>query len=235
MSRPASINQTDWQRIKAERRRRDRERYPARQDAAKARVREARAARDAKPCTECGKVVAIEGFLVHGKGRLNRCMACYSASFVSKASPTRKPPRPLTPEQRAKKSLRDRIWRDANRTRIAATKKVRRHSRPDLQLRGRMARAVRRALAGAKNGGKTFALLGYSLNELRTHLERQFLKGMSWENIGEWHIDHIVPLSSFEITNAQCDGFRRAWALTNLRPLWAGENVRKSSKREFLI
>lgn len=85
-----------------------------------------------------------------------------------------------------------------------------------------------------KTGG-TFLALGYSNLELRAHLEAQFTKGMGWENMGEWHIDHIVPLASFNITGTDCEDFRRAWALTNLRPLWAKENVAKSAKRIFLI
>jgi 5-methylcytosine-specific restriction endonuclease McrA len=78
-------------------------------------------------------------------------------------------------------------------------------------------------------------LLGYSLPELREHLERQFVRGMSWEKIGDWHIDHILPLSSFTATSADDPEVRRAWALTNLRPLWAKENMQKSDSRAFLI
>lgn len=53
--------------------------------------------------------------------------------------------------------------------------------------------------------------------------------------MGEWHIDHIVPLSAFDITTEDSDGFKRAWALSNLRPLWAAENLKKSSARNFLL
>ena len=68
-----------------------------------------------------------------------------------------------------------------------------------------------------------------------THLERQFLPGMTWGNRGEWHIDHIVPLASFTFTSPDDPEFRAAWALTNLRPLWAKDNIRKSAKRTHLI
>lgn len=81
----------------------------------------------------------------------------------------------------------------------------------------------------------TFDYLGYTPEELMAHLERQFVKGMGWHNMGEWHIDHIVPFSSFSIESRDDPELRRSFALTNLRPLWAKENIAKSDKRLFLI
>ena len=92
-----------------------------------------------------------------------------------------------------------------------------------------------RCLRGGKGGRRTEKLVGYSMDELRVHLERQFAKGMSWENMGEWHIDHIVPLVSFAITGPDDPELRRAWSLTNLRPLWASANLSKHDKRETLL
>ena len=94
---------------------------------------------------------------------------------------------------------------------------------------------IRYALKSGKSGRKTFELLGYTLNDLMRNLERQFLKGMSWDNYGEWHIDHIVPLSSFVIDSVESPEIKYAWALSNLRPLWAADNLSKSDKRIFLI
>lgn len=81
----------------------------------------------------------------------------------------------------------------------------------------------------------TVELIGYCSKELRIHLERQFVKGMSWENYGMWHIDHIVPLSSFKITEASDPMIKVAWGLPNLRPIWAADNIRKKDKRTHLI
>lgn len=80
-----------------------------------------------------------------------------------------------------------------------------------------------------------FALLGYTPAELVQHLERQFVAGMGWHNMGDWHIDHIVPLSSFSISGPGCEAFKRAWDLPNLRPLWADRNVAKGARRETLL
>lgn len=102
-------------------------------------------------------------------------------------------------------------------------------------LKNRIVARLYAVLRGAKGGQRTEALVGWKIAELRDHLQRQFLLGMSWENMGEWHIDHIVPLSSFTITGPDDPELRRAWALTNLRPLWAKDNIRKGAKQETLL
>jgi hypothetical protein len=75
-------------------------------------------------------------------------------------------------------------------------------------------------------------ILGYTTDELRTHLEQQFIDAMSWDNFmrGEIHIDHIRPVSSFNITSDSCEDFKTCWALSNLRPMWAKENLSKGAK-----
>lgn len=104
-------------------------------------------------------------------------------------------------------------------------------------LHERISRSVRGCLAGneSKHGRRWQDLVGYTVEELREHLERQFLKGMTWKNRSEWHIDHIIPLASFKITGADCPEFRAAWSLGNLRPLWATENIKKRDKSVFLL
>lgn len=70
--------------------------------------------------------------------------------------------------------------------------------------------------------------IGCTGQELKTHLEKQFKEGMTWENYGEWHIDHIYPLS---VAFAQGpESFKKACHYTNLQPLWAADNIRKSNR-----
>lgn len=85
---------------------------------------------------------------------------------------------------------------------------------------------------GSKASRGTFDLLGYSVEELKRHLERQFSTGMSWENYGRggWEIDHIIPLSAHNYQTPDDLDFKRAWALANLRPLWMPENRSKHAK-----
>lgn len=133
-----------------------------------------------------------------------------------------------------KQRARARAWKAAN------PERHKEHGRKRLQsVEGRLSNRVRSRINAVLRGGagrsRTVASLGYSVDELRAHLERQFLRGMTWGNMGEWHIDHIVPLASFTITGPDDPEFMRAWALTNLRPLWREDNWRKHAKREHLI
>ena len=110
-----------------------------------------------------------------------------------------------------------------------------RRSTPEGLLNARMNSAVNRALAGGKGGRAWVRLVGYSAEELRKHIERQFTAGMNWKDAGAFHIDHITPLSSFSFDSAEHPEFRAAWALTNLRPMWATDNIRKGAKRTLLL
>ena len=73
-------------------------------------------------------------------------------------------------------------------------------------------------------------LVGYSIRDLMKHLQKQFKDGMSWDNYGEWHIDHIIPVSKFNFISTDDFDFKRCWTLSNLQPLWASENARKHAK-----
>lgn len=82
-----------------------------------------------------------------------------------------------------------------------------------------------------KASKKWETLVGYSLDDLKTHLEKQFKEGMSWDNYGSgWHVDHIVPRSFFKLTSHNSEEFRKCWSLNNLQPLWARENISKGDK-----
>lgn len=79
---------------------------------------------------------------------------------------------------------------------------------------------------GKKKDNSTIEMLKYSPEDLKLHMESLFREGMSWDNWGEWHIDHIYPLSKF---NSETP-IHIVNALDNLQPLWAGENLSKNNK-----
>lgn len=83
-------------------------------------------------------------------------------------------------------------------------------------------------LCSNKKSKKTFEYISYTKEELIAHLESLFQSGMTWENYGEWHIDHIKPLSLFDSTS-EAD-MHEAWRKENLQPLWATDNLRKNNK-----
>jgi hypothetical protein len=107
--------------------------------------------------------------------------------------------------------------------------KARRKVDPAFVLRGAISGQIWKALKGRKRFRKSETLLGYTMAKLKDHLERQFSRGMSWENYGKWHLDHIIPLARLPL-NDDAD-IRAAWALSNLRPLWKRDNETKHATR----
>jgi len=78
--------------------------------------------------------------------------------------------------------------------------------------------------------GHYFDVLQYTPEELINHLEKQFKDDMTWDNYGIWHVDHKLPITSFDIQEMGDEEFMRCWCLDNLQPMWGEENIRKSNK-----
>ncbi len=75
-------------------------------------------------------------------------------------------------------------------------------------------------------------MCGCSLVELRTYIESKFTGGMTWENYGAWHIDHIIPVRYFDLTITENVG--KCFHFSNLQPLWAKDNFLKSANEDKL-
>lgn len=91
-------------------------------------------------------------------------------------------------------------------------------------LRARLGSLIRLGYAAKKES--IIKLIGCNVEELIKHIERQFKDGMSWKNHGEWHIDHIIPCSFFDLTKLSEQ--RKCFNFKNLQPLWKEENLKKS-------
>ena len=74
-----------------------------------------------------------------------------------------------------------------------------------------------------------FDILKYTPEELISHLEKQFTDSMTWENYGEWHVDHRIPISSFVFESVDDDSFIKCWSLENLQPMWGKDNIVKGN------
>lgn len=81
-----------------------------------------------------------------------------------------------------------------------------------------------------QKNGHYFEVLQYTPNELIHHLENQFNNGMTWDNYGDWHVDHILPISIHNIQEIGDDEFMKCWSLGNLQPMWGEDNIKKSNK-----
>src|SRR3990167_2141804 len=76
---------------------------------------------------------------------------------------------------------------------------------------------------GARKSVSTEELVGTTALKLNEHIENQFREGMTWQNHGKWHLDHMIPLASFDLTEEEQQ--KQAFHYTNLQPLWAEENL----------
>ena len=96
-----------------------------------------------------------------------------------------------------------------------------------IKLANRLRTRLWHALRGVVKSAHTLELLGCSISQLIKHLEKQFKKGMTWANYGKWHVDHVKPLSSFDLTKPKQQ--QLVCNYKNLQPLWAKENFKKNS------
>jgi len=127
-------------------------------------------------------------------------------------------------------------YREKNADKIREIKrtyeKTRKDNDPIYKLINNFRTAIYQVLkeSNVQKNGHYFEILKYSPDELITHLEKKFIGEMSWDNYGIWHVDHIRPISSFNIQEIGDESFMECWSLNNLQPLWGDENIRKSNK-----
>ena len=138
-------------------------------------------------------------------------------------------------------------WREENREKMNVRKREYRklpHRReydkeykksPQQVIRSRLSTRIYLALKklNMKKCESLSNIIGCTLKELKIHMERQFKSGMSWKNQAEWHIDHIIPCSAFDLTDPEQQ--KQCFHFTNLRPLWAEENLKKHKKLIYLM
>jgi len=133
-------------------------------------------------------------------------------------------------ENRNEKLLYAKTYRQKNKGKVNRCNKLYYQKTPKYRISMKIASGIRKTIHNNKSKRHWETLVDYTITELMNHLESQFKEGMSWDNYGKWHIDHIRPVSSFNFTRPECDEFKQCWALDNLQPLWAVDNLRKHNK-----
>jgi len=163
-----------------------------------------------KQCRACGNNKPVDefGFCEKNNKYRSSCKTCEAAYSAARRA---------IPEVMASIALYRRLRRHAER--INGTRN-----------RDRVAFYIRDSIRKGYQSSVVKNATGFSINQLKRHLERQFTKGMTWEvfNTGAIHIDHIIPISNFDLSNP--DEVKACWELSNLRPMWAKDNIRKSAK-----
>lgn len=115
-----------------------------------------------------------------------------------------------------------------NRDKINSRHNNKYHSDINYKMKHNLKRRMNNAIKGHFKDCSTLKLLGCNLETVRQHLESKFTEGMSWDNYGKWHIDHIMPCASFDLSDPEQQ--RKCFHYTNLQPLWAKDNMQKKDK-----
>jgi hypothetical protein len=140
----------------------------------------------------------------------------------------------ITKEQvelsKAKAKKREKQWRIDNKERINANERDKRKNDIDFKIKSNLRKRLSSllSLSLVKKTEQTMDLLGCSIDFFKNHLKSKFTQNMSFDNYGDWHIDHIVPCSSFNLTILE--NRKKCFHYSNLQPLWAVDNFIKGSK-----
>lgn len=209
-----------------------------------------------KTCTKCKDVKPIEEFYQLKKSgyRHSKCRTCkneeaqkwhaengekrratakkYREANKGKVRGWRKKTRLRHPE---KSMERTKKWRAKNPEKYKAAvrrRNMKKRSTPKGKINQRISAGIKHALRERKAGRHWESLVGYTVHDLKVHLEKQFKKhpGMNWERFmaGDIHIDHKIPIAAFHFETHHDIDFQRCWALKNLQPLWKVDNIKKS-------
>ena len=154
-----------------------------------------------------------------GKQKPYQCKICVNEKNREK--------RHLNNEEYNRK-IRESYERNKEKINETRRKNLQKRRETDPHYRAMMALHCRLYMAVQEKIGKTMELVGCSKNDLFAHLESKFTEGMTWENYGKWHIDHIRPCASFNLEDPEEQ--KKCFHWTNLQPLWAQDNIRKGAK-----
>lgn len=162
-----------------------------------------------------------------------RCTKCGEIKLLSEFYRDRSPKDGHTSECKACKSKRVKIWYAENPGKAKENQKKaseKRRSTAKGKLSNAMSGSIWHSLNENKAGRHWEFLVGYTIDDLKKHLQRKFQPGMTWDNYGEWQIDHRIPISVFNFETPEDIDFKKCWALKNLQPMWKVDNLKKHNK-----
>lgn len=179
-----------------------------------------------KKCNSCNEIKAFDLFYKRGVNQFqHKCKSCEkeykTANFEKQKESKSNHYKKNTEKIKQRSKIYKSIHRKRMREKLFKTRpmqKVLHYYRSRLNL----------ALKGKVKCNNTIALVGCSLNELKLFLSKKFTTGMSFDNYGKWHIDHIIPCSKFDFNKVEDQ--KICFHYTNLQPLWAIDNILKSDK-----
>lgn len=190
---------------------------------------------DSKKCNKCCIYTEINQFRqckyknnkIYYKSICKKCESKIQIDRVRKNG--------LSEQQKIKFRIYKKKYVEQNREKINEKYRVRHKNDIFFKIRKNISGRINKVLKhnnSQKFGQSILKFLGYSISDLKNHLESQFDSKMTWVNYGiYWHIDHIVPQSCLPYTSMNDDNFKKCWSLSNLRPLDAKTNILDGATR----
>lgn len=188
-------------------------------------------------CSKCKERLPLGNFRYYNTKRFDfkirscGCLTCEKTRFKA-----------IRKTDKYKKRMKEyaRVYHQTEKHKNYRTKY---RSDPLVRFRNSISAQVRQHIKAVamerKKNGKLFDHLPYTPEQLVNHIESLWEGGMSWQNYGEWHIDHVCPQAALPYDSLEHPNFQKCWALENLQPLWASDNACKSSyyngKKHFYI
>jgi len=185
-----------------------------------------------KTCTKCNTLLPIKCFPVYKGKSKSICRTCLNTSSKQWRLSNKEQIKSYNKQYRSSNQTvikeQRKQYRKNNRSKINEYEQIKLQTditfKLAKRLRNRLNDIVRQNFKYKRSKLKEY--LGCSLSDLKIHIESLFQVGMTWDNYGEWHIDHIKPLSSAN-TEEELYSLNH---YTNLQPLWAIDNIKKSNK-----
>lgn len=142
-------------------------------------------------------------------------------------------------QKKRRQTLRYKNWYEKNKNEIIkrTTKNAKKRKQTDIgfKLSCNLRLSLWKALRGKIKTGSAIRDLGCTLKELKEHLEKQFIEGMSWDNYGcgqdKWTIDHKIAMLDKDIDLTKREDLLRVCHYTNLQPMWFISNIQKGNRR----
>jgi hypothetical protein len=192
-----------------------------------------------KYCSHCNRTLPVESFYVRKNKAARRCYCKECCSELTIAYQKANHDKILKINKKSKKKHRGQriadvlMWQAKNKDKVLTYKRKNNEKRRSTiagRLRDCITSGIRRAIEGKKTF-KTFSILPYTPEQVVAHLLKTIPRGYTIDDFmkGKLHIDHIIPVSAFNITDGQDIDFQRCWALDNLRFLPAKENLQKGA------
>ena len=182
-------------------------------------------------CLKCRDIKTIDNFYKESRVKIgvgSICKVCIKKRDSNNLEKIRGYKNKWNKKNLKKMCKYQKTWRDLHRFEINRLRKERIKNDICFKIACRLRTRIYKAIKRKASSSKAINFLGCSIDFLKGYLEGKFVDGMTWENYGKWHIDHIFPCCNFDLSNPEQQ--KECFHYTNLQPLWAIDNMKKGGR-----